>query len=121
MEPINNSFTKKRLDLSKSDNIIKIGRKVSVKNAPDASNGIFDSKVLSRNHAEVWSDEEGRVWIKDVKSSNGTFVNGVRLSEEGQQSAPAEIVSGDLIEFGIDILNEDGCTSNIFLHFNTPL
>lgn len=46
--------------------------------------------------------------IKDVGSSNGTFVNGTRLSEEAQASDWVEIKSDDTVEFGIDILNEDG-------------
>ncbi|KAI8852229.1 SMAD/FHA domain-containing protein, partial [Chytridium lagenaria] len=76
-------------------------------------NGIFDSKVLSRNHAEIWYEDD-KVLIKDVKSSNGTFVNGGRLSEEGQVSAPHELRTADVIEFGIDIMNDDGATSMPF-------
>lgn len=47
----------------------------------------FNSQVLSRQHAEVWSapagSDEHKIYIKDVKSSNGTFINGERLSLEG--------------------------------------
>jgi len=69
------------------------------------------------------------VFIRDLKSSNGTFVNGIRLSEEGIESAPKELKSGDVLEFGIDILQDDGVTgtyisasfpsnvSNRFIHF----
>ncbi|KAI8616437.1 hypothetical protein BC830DRAFT_1118083 [Chytriomyces sp. MP71] len=101
-------FAQKRLDLSATP-LVRIGRKVNVKSGPEPQNGIFDSKVLSRNHAEIWF-ENGKVWLKDVKSSNGTFINGLRLSEEGQASEPHEIKSGDAIEFGIDIMNDDGLT-----------
>ncbi|KAJ3091989.1 hypothetical protein HK102_011762 [Quaeritorhiza haematococci] len=107
LEPLNDTFATKRLELFEP---IKIGRKVGPKSSPEPSNGIFDSKVLSRTHAELWH-ENGKVFIKDVKSSNGTFVNGVRLSEEGMPSSPKELKSGDMIEFGIDILNEDGVTA----------
>ncbi|KAI9352117.1 SMAD/FHA domain-containing protein [Obelidium mucronatum] len=99
-------FAQKRIDLNST---VKIGRKVNVKAGPEPSNGIFDSKVLSRNHAEIWF-EGGKVWIKDVKSSNGTFINNIRLSEEGQASAPHELKTGDTVEFGIDIMNDDGMT-----------
>ncbi|KAJ3089262.1 hypothetical protein HDU96_003824 [Phlyctochytrium bullatum] len=104
LEPLNETFVTKRLDLLE---VVKIGRKVNAKVGPEPSNGIFDSKVLSRNHAEIWF-EEGQVLIKDVKSSNGTFVNGFRLSEEGQASSPHPLQTGDMIEFGIDIMNDDG-------------
>ncbi|KAI9315114.1 SMAD/FHA domain-containing protein, partial [Dichotomocladium elegans] len=70
-------------------------------------NGYFDSKVLSRTHAEIWNDH-GKVFIKDVKSSNGTFVNGQRLSDENEESGPMELKMSDQLEFGIDISQEDG-------------
>ncbi|KAJ3410557.1 hypothetical protein HDV05_003659, partial [Chytridiales sp. JEL 0842] len=106
LKPLNDSFQSKKLDLIEP---VKVGRKMNVKNGPEPNNGIFDSKVLSRNHAEIWY-ENGKVWIKDVKSSNGTFVNGLRLSEEGQMSAPHELNTNDVLEFGIDIMNDDGKT-----------
>ncbi|KAL7750749.1 hypothetical protein RI367_003706 [Sorochytrium milnesiophthora] len=86
---------------------VKIGRQTSSKNAPAATNGVFDSKVLSRNHAEVWAQGQ-QVLLKDLGSSNGTFLNGQRLSDENQESQPVEVRDGDVIEFGIDILDENG-------------
>ncbi|KAI5285415.1 hypothetical protein KEM52_002452, partial [Ascosphaera acerosa] len=71
------------------------------------SNGFFDSKVLSRQHAEVWATPDGRICIKDIKSSNGTFVNGQRLSPENQESEPRELRENDTLELGIDIISED--------------
>ncbi|EJD50126.1 hypothetical protein AURDEDRAFT_20516, partial [Auricularia subglabra TFB-10046 SS5] len=72
-------------------------------------NGYFDTKVLSRQHAEVW-EESGKIWIKDVKSSNGTFINSIRLSPEGVESEPFELHTDDIVEFGIDIVGEDNKT-----------
>ena len=69
-------------------------------------NGYFDSKVLSRAHAEVWYEND-KVYIKDIKSSNGTFINGTRLSPESQESEPFELHSEDVVDFGIDILTDD--------------
>ncbi|KAI9223241.1 hypothetical protein BC828DRAFT_376437 [Blastocladiella britannica] len=94
----------KKLDLFER---IKLGRTTSNKTAPAASNGFFESKVLSRTHADVWA-EDGRVFIRDLGSSNGTFVNGERLSEENQQSVPHELHTGDRIDFGVDINNDTG-------------
>jgi pSer/pThr/pTyr-binding forkhead associated (FHA) protein len=45
--------------------------------------------------------------IRDVKSSNGTFINGERLSAEGVESEAFELHSDDLVEFGIDIIADD--------------
>lgn len=71
-------------------------------------NGYFDSKVLSRQHAEIWAEKpSGKIWIRDVKSSNGTFVNGQRLSQENRDSDPHELREQDMLELGIDIVSED--------------
>ncbi|KAJ7493107.1 SMAD/FHA domain-containing protein [Mycena galericulata] len=75
---------------------VRIGRQLNQKAAPGEANGVFESRVLSRQHAEVWV-EDGRILIRDVKSSNGTFVNGERLSAEGQESEPFELRSDDIL------------------------
>lgn len=105
LEPIetdNKEAQRKRLDLSHR---VKIGRVTGNKTVCHCSNGLFDSKVLSRHHAELWSDL-GKVYLQDVGSSNGTFVNGIRLSDENTPSALIELNPGDRIDFGVDILND---------------
>ena len=106
--PLNDTFVPKQINLApaNSRNRVKIGRYSNSKSVPNPLNGYFDSKVLSRAHAEVWS-EGGHVYIKDVKSSNGTFVNGTRLSPESQESDSYELHSDDVVDFGIDILTDD--------------
>ncbi|KAH9072878.1 hypothetical protein EDB83DRAFT_2568673 [Lactarius deliciosus] len=106
--PLNDSFIPKHIHLPQGQRI-KIGRQTNAKTAPGERNGFFDSKVLSRQHAEVW-EESGKIYIKDVKSSNGTFINGERLSPEGAESEPFELKTGDIVEFGIDIVGEDNKT-----------
>ncbi|PPQ93701.1 hypothetical protein CVT25_001742 [Psilocybe cyanescens] len=69
----------------------------------------FDSTVLGRQHADVW-EEGGKVYIKDVKSSNGTFIYGERLSSEGHESDPFELKTDNVIKFGIDIVGEENKT-----------
>ncbi|KAH8104283.1 hypothetical protein DFH11DRAFT_1519802, partial [Phellopilus nigrolimitatus] len=68
-------------------------------------NGYFDYKVLSRQHTEVW-EESNKIFIKDAKSSNGTSINGERLSAEGVESELYVLKSDKSVEFGIDIV---GC------------
>lgn len=108
LQPLNDTFAPKQVSLAPPgpQNKIKIGRQTNNKTIPQPSNGYFDSKVLSRMHAEVWS-QDGKVYIKDVKSSNGTFINGARLSAEGQESDTFELHTDDVVEFGIDIVGED--------------
>lgn len=130
LHPLNDTFVPKQIALSSMSGRVKIGRQTNLKTVPNASNGFFDSKVLSRMHAEVWA-EGGRVrppcftsltfadldavfrpqiWIKDVKSSNGTFINGERLSPEGVESEAFELHTDDVVEFGIDIVSDDNKT-----------
>ena len=97
-------FEPKRLELFE---VVKIGRKTSPKNPPESTNGIFDSKVLSRAHAEI-KTEAGKVFIRDVGSSNGTFIGLERLGSEGVTSDWREIFNEAVIEFGVDILGDRG-------------
>lgn len=93
--PLNDSFIPKHISLANGQRV-KIGRQTNAKTVPGERNGYFDSKVLSRQHAEVWEDN-GKVYIKDVKSSNGTFINGERLSAEGVESDPYELKTDDIV------------------------
>lgn len=101
--PLNDTFQPKHILLSQR---AKIGRQSNAKTAPTERNGFFDTKVISRQHAEVWA-EDGKIWIKDVKSSNGTYVNTQRLAGEGIESEPFELHSGDILELGTDIASDD--------------
>lgn len=42
-------------------------------------------------------------YLQDTKSSNGTFINSQRLSRGSEESPPCEIMSGDVIQFGVDV------------------
>lgn len=70
--------------LTKNINLVGRGR--------DASTTIIDSSV-SRVHAKLTLADDGRVLVEDLRSANGTFVNGEPVSE-----APAE--HGDRLRFG---------------------
>jgi FHA domain len=105
--PLNGTFERKQINVPFQPGILKVGRQTNAKTVPTPVNGHFDSKVLSRSHAEVWADRNGKIWIRDVKSSNGTFVNGQRLSPENRDSEPHELREHDTLELGIDIVSED--------------
>ncbi|KAI0437189.1 hypothetical protein F4803DRAFT_539721 [Xylaria telfairii] len=104
---LNGTFERKTISVPFSPDTLRIGRQTNAKTVPTPINGFFDSKVLSRQHAEIWADRQGKIWIRDVKSSNGTFVNGARLSQENRESEPHELQTGDHLELGIDIVSED--------------
>jgi adenylate cyclase len=70
---------------------LREGATLVVGRAPASDIPVFDP-TISRRHAEITTDPSG-VHVKDLGSSNGTFVNGVRVDS-------AILVSGDLIAFG---------------------
>lgn len=61
----------------------------------------FKSKVVSRRHCELWC-EGGQWFVKDCKSSSGTFLNHVRLSSPGMESRAYPVNDGDIVQLGID-------------------
>jgi putative peptide zinc metalloprotease protein len=58
---------------------------------------LFDDEV-SRHHAAIFRDPDGRYCIEDLRSTNGTFLNGRRIS------TPTPIASGDEVWIGKSIL-----------------
>lgn len=75
-----------------------MGRLIAKSKASEG-NAIFDCKVLSRNHAILWYTADGRFWVKDTKSSNGTFINDNKLGND-----PAELHYGDTVKFGVEVI-----------------
>jgi EAL domain-containing protein (putative c-di-GMP-specific phosphodiesterase class I) len=59
---------------------------------PDASLSI-PSQTVSREHAELTVIDRGML-LRDLGSTNGTFVNGVRIQQ------PCTVHHGDLLQFG---------------------
>ena len=70
--------------------------------------GIFDCRVLSRKHAIIWYNS-GKIFLKDLDSSNGTFVNDKKV----QAQKVVHIEHGDVVQFGQDVcdmsLNQSKC------------
>ena len=54
--------------------------------------------TVSRRHAELTPDD-GRWYLRDLESSNGTYVNGERISKE-----PVELSPGDQIRCGSTLM-----------------
>ncbi|KAJ6779458.1 hypothetical protein PWT90_00763 [Aphanocladium album] len=104
---LNGTFERKTIAVPFAPESLRIGRQTNQKTVPTPTNGFFDSKVLSRQHAEIFAERNGKIFIRDVKSSNGTFVNGTRLSQENRESEPHELQTADHLELGIDIVSED--------------
>ena len=78
------------------------GLGVEALNAQNTNKLAFKSKVVSRAHAEVWCDVGGKFYIRDTKSSSGTFLNHIRLSAPSAESKPFPIKDGDVLQLGVD-------------------
>src|SRR3954447_7195401 len=52
---------------------------------------VLDDSSVSRRHAEVRHADTGW-WVRDLESTNGTYVNGVRLGPGERQLHPRDIV-----------------------------
>ena len=96
-------------DIREGDAPLRIGRftdrsglGIAAANALGSNKLAFKSKVVSRAHAEIWVEAGGRFFIKDTKSSSGTFLNHVRLSPANNESRPSELKDGDLLQLGVD-------------------
>ena len=70
-------------------------------NVPSSAPVGFKSKVVSRRHCEFWCSN-GQWYIKDMKSSSGTFLNHIRLSQPSVESKPFPVNDGDVVQLGID-------------------
>ena len=64
--------------------------------APSCSIGIPDDTFASQLHTRVFP-HDGSVWVEDLGSTNGTHVNGGRLS------APVQLAVGDRLQIGSTI------------------
>ncbi|MCJ1288668.1 hypothetical protein MMC34_000196 [Xylographa carneopallida] len=102
------SFPTTSRTLPHEDCVIRVGRYSErdgqpnpPPNQPSSAPVGFKSKVVSRRHCEFWCSQ-GQWYIKDVKSSSGTFLNHIRLSQPSVESRPFPVNDGDVVQLGID-------------------
>lgn len=102
------AFTATARTLPHEDCVIRVGRYSERDGQPNPPTHLpsaapvgFKSKVVSRRHCEFWCSK-GQWYIKDVKSSSGTFLNHIRLSQPGVESRPFPVNDGDVVQLGID-------------------
>jgi hypothetical protein len=62
---------------------------------------VIEDPGVSRRHARVFP-ENGALIVEDLGSSNGTYVNGARIS------GPVEVAAGDEVQLGDTVIGVDG-------------
>jgi sigma-B regulation protein RsbU (phosphoserine phosphatase) len=74
---------------------LRIGRDRLVIGRHPGCDIVLESAAVSRQHAEV-TRSDGDIWITDLRSRNGTAVNGRQISERQRLQDGDEVVVGDL-------------------------
>ena len=59
---------------------------------------VFADPEVSRQHTQITLESDGRFFIRDLGSTNGTFVNGHRLNR------PTLLNDGDIVSLGESIV-----------------
>ncbi|GME94469.1 unnamed protein product [[Candida] boidinii] len=95
VSPDSSSEFLKLLSVPLAPDSLKIGRQNVPKVVNKITDGFFDSRVLSRNHAELFV-QDNQLYIRDLKSSNGTFINDEKLEPHKNY----QLKIGDKIDLG---------------------
>jgi hypothetical protein len=73
-----------------------IGNEITLGRAPSCAIGLPDDTFASQLHARVFV-REGATWVEDLGSTNGTHLNGEKLT------APVQLAIGDRVQVGSTI------------------
>jgi putative nucleotidyltransferase with HDIG domain len=67
---------------------------------------VLDDTSVSRRHAEVRGTDQG--WhVRDLGSTNGTFVNGVRLGNSERALKPRDVIQFGKVAFTVETIEAD--------------
>ena len=83
--PLNDTFQAKNILLHQR---AKIGRQSNAKTIPTERNGYFDTKVISRQHAEVWV-EDSKVSLMPLGSTSVSLTLLLLLPRFGSKTSRA--------------------------------
>jgi hypothetical protein len=75
-----------------------LSHEMTVGRAPGCGVSLHSDSTVSQLHARVYKSDDGRLWIEDLGSTNGTFLN------RNKVSAPALLRRGDRVQIGSTVL-----------------
>jgi predicted component of type VI protein secretion system len=78
--------------------LIEVERELEIGRQAGGEGTLAEDIEISRRHARISGDPDGRCVIEDLGSTNGTFVNGRRVEQ------PTILETGDRIELGASAL-----------------
>lgn len=77
-----------------------IEAEVTIGRSPDCTIVLADDQFASQHHTRLWSDR-GEVWVEDLGSTNGTALNGGRLT------TASRLRLGDRLQVGNTLFEAD--------------
>ena len=81
---------------------IDIGQELQIGRSAGAEGRLGDDPEISRQHARISRDPQGQLVVEDLGSTNGTYVNGQRISG-------AQVLNpGDTVQMGRSTLTVEG-------------
>ena len=83
--------------VSKKGVTFDLGPEITVGRAAGCQIALIDDTYVSQLHARVF-ERSGQVYVEDLGSTNGTYVNGHRVS------APTPMHKGDSLQIGSTVL-----------------
>jgi diguanylate cyclase (GGDEF)-like protein len=98
---------------SSTGQMYKVPKVVAIGRAPSCEVRI-DDDGLSRTHARVRVEGEA-AWVEDLKSRNGTYVNGTRISgtSELHEGDKVQVGRGTVLRFGFQDELDDSYNENL--------
>lgn len=95
------TYTEARLEVFKSDekiDTVPLGAKkyIVFGRSPEVCDVLLDHTSISRKHAAIVHHTSGKVYLIDLQSGNGTFVDDVRIKAH----SPISLKEGTTIKFG---------------------
>jgi hypothetical protein len=83
-------------------NNIEVGQELQIGRSAGAEGRLGDDPEISRQHARISRNPQGQLVVEDLGSTNGTYVNGQRIS------GPTTLNPGDTVQMGRSTLSVEG-------------
>ncbi|MEA2143005.1 MAG: hypothetical protein QOI64_1435 [Solirubrobacteraceae bacterium] len=81
---------------------LEIGQELQIGRSAGGEGRLGDDPEISRQHAKIARDAQGQLVVEDVGSTNGTYVNGQRIS------GATTLKPGDTVQMGRSTISVEG-------------